>query len=106
MVDAEDHCKVILQAPDAPMIDMEISRSCAYSQDLWHVMGTSGGLSGTASKLSWKTVDFSTMPPRPVDRNPTSDRSYNSEPLTWQEETWQKSEDLPTTQSCFLYGCV
>ena len=99
--DAEDHCKVILQAPDAPMIDMEISRSCAYGQDLWHVIGTRGGLSGTASQLSWKTVDFSTMPPRPVDRNPTSDRSYNSEQLTWQEETWQKPDDLPTTQSCF-----
>ena len=41
------------------------------------------------------------MPARPVDRNPTLDRSYNSEKLTWQEETWDMPKDLPSTQSCF-----
>ncbi len=99
--DAEDHCKVILKAPNAPIIDLEITKACAYGQDLWHVMGTSGGLHGTASQLSWKYVDFSTMPARPVDRNPTADRSYNSEQLDWQEETWEMPKDLPTTHTCF-----
>ncbi len=99
--DAEDHVKVILKAKGAPMIDLEITKACAYGQNLWQVMGTSGGLTGTAGQLSWKYVDFSKMPPRPVDRTPTPDRSYNSEQLSWQEETWEMPKDLPSTQTSF-----
>ena len=33
--DADDHCKVILHGPNAPLIDLEITRACAYPQDLW-----------------------------------------------------------------------
>jgi scyllo-inositol 2-dehydrogenase (NADP+) len=99
--DAEDHCKIILKAKNAPMIDLEITRACAYGQDLWLVMGTSGGLTGNASQLRWKYVDFAKMPPRPVERTPTPDRSYNSETLEWKEETWEQPKDLPSTQTCF-----
>jgi len=92
--DAEDHCKVILHAPGSPMIDLEITSACAYGQDTWLVMGTSGGLTGNYRTLRWKYVDFSKLPPRPVDRRPMPDRSYNSEPLPWQEETWEVPNDL------------
>ena len=44
--DAEDHCKIIFQAPNSPLVDLEITRCCAFRQDTWHVMGTSGGLAG------------------------------------------------------------
>lgn len=30
--DAEDHVKIILKAPDSPLIDIEVTRACAYPQ--------------------------------------------------------------------------
>lgn len=93
--DAEDHCKVILRAPGAPMIDLEITSSCAYPQDTYLVMGTSGGLTGNPRSLRWKYVDWSKMPPRPVDRSPVVGRAYNREELDWKEESWERPEDYP-----------
>jgi predicted dehydrogenase len=91
--DAEDHVKVILHAPGAPLIDLEISSACAYGQDLWLVMGTAGGLRSSAAGLDWKYVDFSQMPDRPVESAPTPDRKYNSESLDWREESWSPPAD-------------
>ena len=70
-------------------------------QPLWHVMGTAGGLVGTNDALHWKYVDFSRLPPRPVERAPTPDRSYNTEELQWCEERWKAPPDLPSTQVHF-----
>lgn len=89
--DAEDHIKIILRGPAGsgkPTIEIELSSVFAYGQDRWLICGTSGGLRGGADKLEWKYVDWSQMPPRPVTDQPTPDRSYNSEPLTWQTGTW------------------
>lgn len=94
--DADDHCKIILRAAGAPMVDVEITSACAYPQDAWFIMGTRGGLTGSGSSLTWKYVDFDKLPPRPVDRNPTPDRSYNSEEYSWTEETWEPpGQDIP-----------
>lgn len=86
--DAEDHVKVILRAPESPMIDMEITSACAYPQNSWLIMGTQGGLTGSASFLKWKYFDHEDLPPRQVDTKPTPDRSYNREEIPWKEETW------------------
>lgn len=99
--DADDHCKIILRAPGAPLMDVEITRCCAYPQDLWLVMGTSGGLKGSAGRLSWRYVDFSSLPQRPVERRPTQDRSYSSEELPWQERHWESPQDAPSTPASF-----
>jgi len=99
--DAEDHCKVIFRAPGSPMIDLEVTSACAYPQNTWLVMGTQGGLTGSTSSLQWKYVDFSKLPPRPVDRTPTPDRSYNREDLPWQEHTWQPPDNLPSEATRF-----
>jgi predicted dehydrogenase len=85
--DAESHVKIILKPDNGPMIDIELTSACAYPQDEWLVMGTQGGLTGSAQKLRWKYFDPQRLPPRPVSRQPTPDRSYNSEELPWQEET-------------------
>lgn len=97
--DAEDHVKVILHAPGAPLIDLEITSACAYGQDLWLVMGTSGGLRSSDAGLDWKYVDFSQMPDRPVESAPTPDRKYNSEALKWQEESWSPPPDATMQQT-------
>lgn len=93
--DTEDHVKVILTGENAPTIDVELTSASAYPIERWHIMGTSGGLHGTMDELHWKWVDWSTMPPRPVDRYPTSDRSYNKETLDWQTQSWTKPDDHP-----------
>ncbi len=86
--DAEDHAKVIMHGPGAPLIDLELSSACAYAPPKWLVMGSSGGMQSDGQTLNWRYVDFSTMPPRPVDRQPTAGRTYNRDELNWQEETW------------------
>ncbi|HIE14830.1 TPA: Gfo/Idh/MocA family oxidoreductase [Candidatus Bathyarchaeota archaeon] len=86
--DAEDHVKIILRAPGAPLIDIEITRACAYPQDWWLIMGTRGGLSGSTTFLKWKYFEPEDLPPRKVEEKPTPDRSYNVEEIPWKEETW------------------
>jgi predicted dehydrogenase len=90
--DAEDHVKLILHGPDAPMVDLEITSACAYAQDPWLVMGTQGTLAGTRSELRWKYLDPAQLEPREVDERPTPDRSYNRETIEWTEESWDRSE--------------
>ena len=89
--DAEDHVKIILRAPGAPLIDMEVTRACAYPQSRWLVMGTQGGLVGDSRSLRWKYFDPKDLPPRKVEEKPTTDRSYNREEIPWREEEWNLS---------------
>ncbi len=91
--DAEDHFTLALKAPGQPLIQIEISRACAFPQDLWLVMGTSGALRGSSTELTWKYVDFEQMPRRQVDRERTADRSYNTETLQWTQQQWSASDD-------------
>ncbi len=86
--DAEDHVKIVLKAPEAPIVDIEVTRACAYPQDKWLVMGTQGGLTGSSSSLKWKYFNPSDLPPRKVETKPTPDRSYNVETIPWIEEDW------------------
>ena len=96
--DAEDHCKIILRAAGAPLIDIELSYSCAWPQGEWLIMGTSGGLRGSQKRLEWRYVDWSKMPVRPVDTVPTAaDRKYcvEDDDLEWREESWERPADAP-----------
>jgi len=99
--DAEDHVKLTLMAPGSPVIDIEVTRSCAYPQDYWLVMGTSGGLTGGGSSLRWRYVDTKALPPREVETKPSPDRSFNTEELSWTEETWELGKDTVLGESAF-----
>lgn len=90
--DAEDHVKIILRGPSRPTIEIELSSTIAYGQDRWLVCGNAGGLRGNADALAWKWVDWSAMPRRMADHASTPDRSYNSEALTWRQDTWQPAQ--------------
>lgn len=94
--DAEDHLKIILRGRGRPTIDIELSDLFAFGQDRWLICGTNGGLRGTADRLEWKWVDWRSMPPRPLELNPTPDRSYNTEKLSWQTATWQPETKADT----------
>lgn len=90
--DAEDHLKLILRGPNAPLVEVEVTSACAYPQEPWLVMGTQGTLAGSRQALRWKYLDPAKLPPREVDERPTPDRSYNRETVEWTEETWDRSE--------------
>jgi scyllo-inositol 2-dehydrogenase (NADP+) len=94
--DAEGHAKIVLQVKGGPMIDIELTCICAYPQERWLIMGTQGGLYGSAEKLRWKYLDPDRLPKRPLQREPILDRSYfGQEPLPWIEEV----DDLATDPS-------
>ena len=99
--DAEDHVKVILKASDSPLIDIEVTRACAYPQDNWLVMGTQGGLAGSHHSLRWRYFDPKDLPPRQVDTKPTPDRSYNVERIPWKEESWSSEAEYRSSGIAF-----
>lgn len=107
--DAEDHVKIILNAPRSPVVDIEITHACAFPQDYWLVMGTAGGLTGGGNLLRWKYIDPNDFSLKEVDVSPTPDRSYNREELRWIEETWQQDESHVPAEFTFykeLYGAL
>jgi predicted dehydrogenase len=91
--DADDHVKIVLKADGAPTIDLEISSSDAFPLETWHVLGTQGGLRGSTRSLTWKWIVPDELPPRALDLQPTPDRSYNRDALTWHEDQWEFSGD-------------
>ena len=99
--DAEDHVKIIMKAPDAPLIDIEVTRACAYPQNKWLIMATQGGLTGTYNSLRWKYFNPEDLPPRKVETRPTPDRSYNVEEIPWKEESWTTSKGFETSGIIF-----
>ncbi|MAF12595.1 oxidoreductase [Candidatus Poribacteria bacterium] len=101
--DADNHVKVVLSAAGAPTVDIEITTNCAYAQDRWLIMGTQGGLRGSDSKLEWKYFDPSAVPARPIDREPTPDRSYNREDLPWAEEVYEAPRESFGVRNRRLY---
>lgn len=107
--DADDYVKILLQAENAPLIDIEISSCDAYAADLWHIMGTRGGLRGTARMLQWKYFDPGDLPPRSLDPAPTPDRSYNRDQIPWIDKEWREEEEPGIGFAGFyldLYGSI
>jgi predicted dehydrogenase len=101
--DAEDHVKVILRAPGEPLIDMEFTNACAFPQDQWQVMGTQGSLTGSRKSMRWRYLEPELLPAREVSTEPTPDRSYNSEPMAWIEESSDLSAEPNTASHRRLY---
>lgn len=95
--DADDHVKIVFKGKNAPTVDITISSSDAYSPELWHILGTRGGLRGSARELHWQWVDPDSMSPRELDTEPTPDRSYNRDDLTFQEDSWRLEEHTGQT---------
>ena len=64
--DADSYCKVILEAPDKPVIDIEINNTDAYSGYNVKLQGTKGTFKCTPSAYELKYVKQEENPPRPV----------------------------------------
>jgi scyllo-inositol 2-dehydrogenase (NADP+) len=101
--DADDHVKVVIKGENAPTIDVEISSCCAYPPETWNIMGTRGGLAGNTRQLRWKWVDWEAQEPRQLDLQPTPDRGYNRDNLTWQEDSWDIANDQSPGHAQFYH---
>lgn len=92
--DAEDFVKLVLSAPDAPLLEVDIFANCAIPQPEWLVLGRRGSLVAGEREASWRTVrGFESLPRREVDLSPVADRSYSQEKLEFDEFSWRASPD-------------
>ncbi len=90
--DAEDHVKVLLRREGSPTIDLEISSCDPYSDDMYRVYGTRGGLAGGAGGIRWRYFDPADAPEQRLLRSPLPGPSYCREELPWTEESWAPDE--------------
>ena len=94
--DAEDYVKVILTAPERPLIDVEISSCDAYPGYTYKVQGTRGGLKGNMTHIDWKYYSEEEAPRQVLIKTPLKNSEglpmYCSEKLVWTEESWNTNE--------------
>ncbi|MDR0495740.1 MAG: Gfo/Idh/MocA family oxidoreductase [Treponema sp.] len=94
--DAEDYVKLILTAPDRPLIDVEISSCDAYPSFTYKIHGSTGGLMGGTTEIKWRWFVPSESPGQKLLREPLHDNEWNPlycyETLPWHEDSW-KTDD-------------
>ncbi len=97
---AEDYVKLILTAPDRPLIDLDISSCDAYPSYTYKVQGTRGSLKGTMAHIDWKYFKEEEAPKQVLvketltageDKMP----AYCSEKLNWYEKSWDGDPQAP-----------
>ncbi|MCL2478060.1 MAG: Gfo/Idh/MocA family oxidoreductase [Treponema sp.] len=95
--DAEDYVKLILTAPQRPLIDVEISSCDAFPSFTYNVQGSTGGIKGTAKELKWRWFVPSESPDQKLIREPLHDKDWNPlycrESLKWHEDSWTGDEN-------------
>lgn len=110
--DAEDYVKLILTAPDRPLVDVEISSCNAYPNYTYQVQGDRGGLQGSLTEMKWRYFKGEEAPEQHLIKTPLmkpdGSPAYCSEDLHWYEESWQAGEnDSPfTTAVERMYGTL
>jgi predicted dehydrogenase len=96
--DAEDYAKLIITAPERPLVDLEISACDAYAAyQSYSVQGTTGGLESSNEKeLKWRWFIPSETPKQELVREPLHDKDWNplfcEEQITWYEDSWKTDE--------------
>jgi len=95
--DAEDFVKILLKAPERPLVRL-ISSSCsAYPDATYTIQGTCGSLKGTMSHIDWKYFIPETAPRHELIITPMVDENnmpaYPAETLDWIEKSWDVPEE-------------
>ena len=88
--DAEDYAKIILQAPNKPVIDLEISSIDAFNDFNLKIQGTRGTFKSTPAAYTMKYIVDGENPERPVQETFIHDDNWKPiycwEPLKAHEE--------------------
>jgi predicted dehydrogenase len=91
--DADNYVKLILTAPEKPLIDVEISSCDAYPSFTYNIQGSTGGLMGRMTDIHWRWFVPSEVPEQKLLKNPLRDEEglpiYCQETLTWHEDSWK-----------------
>ena len=108
--DAEDYVKLILMAPDRPLIDIEMSSCCAYQNFTYNVQGTNGGLQGSMTHIDWKYFRPEEAPEQKLTITPITNEdgtpAFCREKLAWCENSWnvpEESKELFPTMAARFY---
>lgn len=95
--DAEDYVKIILTAPDRPLIDISISSCNAYPSGTYNIQCEHGGLWSNQTEVKWRWFDPKEAPEQRLIRTPLTDANgepaYCGEKLPWQEKSWTAAQD-------------
>jgi predicted dehydrogenase len=97
---AEDYVKLIVTAPDRPLIDLDITSCDAYPSYTYKVEGTNGTLKGSMAHIDWKYFKPEEAPEQKLIRTPlyvdeAQMPAYCGEKLTWYEESWDGDPQAP-----------
>jgi predicted dehydrogenase len=99
--DAEDYCKLILTAPNKPLIDLEISSADGYPLFTYKIHGTRGSLKGSMAHIDWKYFIPEEAPEQVLIKEPLTMGgeeklpAYCTEKLNWHEESWAGDPQAP-----------
>lgn len=95
--DAEDYAKILLTAPNKPVIDVEISSHDAYSDYNLKIQGTRGTFKCTPGSYQYKYIVLEEHEPRPLIeeslKNEKGEPIYCGEKLNFHEEKGTYSGD-------------
>ena len=95
---AEDYAKLILTAPGAPLVDLELTASNAFPSKPFLIQGTRGSLTGDPVSLNWKYFKPEEIEPLKLDTRPIRDEKgepiYCREKLPIHEGSWEGSDDF------------
>lgn len=90
--DAEDYVKLIITAPQKPLIDISISSCDAFPSYTYKIHGEFGGLIGSLNNIEWKYYKKDEAPEQKLIREPLCKAdgtpSYCSENLIMHTEKW------------------
>ncbi|MBO4594409.1 MAG: Gfo/Idh/MocA family oxidoreductase [Clostridia bacterium] len=100
--DAEDYAKIILSAPNKPLVDIEINSVDPYSDYNIKIQGTKGGMKSTTRAYKYKYLDWKDYPPRPLMEESLRDKDDN--PIYCNEELNFKEEEGKYPGTAFDIG--
>jgi len=98
--DAEDYAKIILTAPNKPLIDLEISSCNAYAPYTYVIHARNGSLRCTQQMIEYKYFDPAKAPEQRQILEPLFNEqrlpAYCGEKLEWTEERIDISQSVFT----------
>lgn len=108
--DSDDYAKIIITAPDKPVIDVEINSNDAYPVENLKILGSKGTYKSTLYKYEMKYIKDGENPPRPLVLESLKDENglpmYCGEELITHEETGEFDGDAFSTGTNLFYDMM
>ena len=107
--DSDDYAKIIITAPEKPVIDIEVNSNDAYPVPHLKILGSKGTYQSTLYKYDMKYMKDGENPPRPLVLESLKDNGlplYCSEELIIHEEFGEFDGDAFTTGTELFYDMM